>query len=241
MSRKERIRGRKITRIRKPSWEGNAKHGQGEALLPVAGGWKVKNERPEEKFQGNAKRFYSEEGKNYEKSAIRRIQEKLMLRALQFLELQEGKKILDAGCGTGIGMKVMEKLGYETTGIDVSEELLEKARDKELFVKEADMREIPFENASFDGIVSISALQWLLSGSKKEREANVSKVAKEFYRVLGKEGKAIIQFYPKSEEEMMETAKVFRKSGFGVRIEIESAGNAKKRKIFLILMKSQKD
>jgi SAM-dependent methyltransferase len=40
------------------------------------------------------------------------------------------KKILDVGCGTGSHSIILSKRGYNITGIDASETMIEKARDK---------------------------------------------------------------------------------------------------------------
>ncbi|MFH0972270.1 MAG: methyltransferase domain-containing protein [Candidatus Micrarchaeota archaeon] len=200
-------------------------------------GWKVKKERPEEKFAGNAEMFYSQEGKNYEKNAIKHIQEKILLRGLQLVQFPPNSKILDVGCGTGLGMEILKELGYEVAGIDVSEELLAIAKKKHLAVQLGDMRNIPFPNSTFDGIVSISALQWVSSRTDYSAKSDLKKTASEFYRVLKKAGKALIQFYPKSEDEMMLAGKEFKAAGFKTAVQVDNENNARKRRIYLILEK----
>jgi 2-polyprenyl-3-methyl-5-hydroxy-6-metoxy-1,4-benzoquinol methylase len=61
-------------------------------------------------------------------------------------------KILDVGCGTGRHSIELTKRGYSVTGIDLSESMLEKAKDKAsesnldiIFLKH-DARNLPFEN-----------------------------------------------------------------------------------------------
>ncbi|HLC47499.1 MAG TPA: methyltransferase domain-containing protein [Candidatus Norongarragalinales archaeon] len=201
-------------------------------------GWKVRRERPEEKFKGNAGEFYSMEGAAYEKNAIRHIQEKILLRGLQLVQFQPHSKLLDVGCGTGLGMKILKALGFKVEGIDVSKELLAIAKKRKLAVKLGDMRSIPFLDSNFDGIVSISALQWVTSRMDFEGKADLKKTAGEFYRILKPSGKALIQFYPRSEEEMMLAGKAFKDAGFKVRIEIENERNARKRRIYLLLSKT---
>ena len=54
---------------------------------------------------------------------------------------------------------------------------------------------------------------------------------------LTKDGKVVIQFYPKSEKEMMIVAKIFKKNGFKVNIIIDNPKNPKKRTIYVLLNK----
>jgi 2-polyprenyl-3-methyl-5-hydroxy-6-metoxy-1,4-benzoquinol methylase len=61
-------------------------------------------------------------------------------------------KIIDIGCGTGRHSVELSKRGYSVTGIDLSESLLEKAREKarqnnlQIEFLHHDARNLPFEN-----------------------------------------------------------------------------------------------
>ncbi len=69
-------------------------------------------------------------------------------------------KILDVGCGTGRHSIELSKRGYNVTGIDLSDNLLEKARKKakernlEIKFLQHDARELPFNN-EFDFAIMI--------------------------------------------------------------------------------------
>ena len=192
-------------------------------------GWVVKKERPEDK--GEATEEYDKEGaEHYEREGMKRIQKTIMIRALLLAKIPQGAKVLDAGCGTGFGMELLAEAGYEAQGFDVSQAMVEKAKAKGFEVKQGDLRSIPFDDHSFDAIVSISALQWV---PLQERE----KVAKEFWRVLKEKATAVIQHYPKSEDEMMRTGLLFRRQGFKVTLQIDNEDNPRKRKIYMLLDK----
>jgi 2-polyprenyl-3-methyl-5-hydroxy-6-metoxy-1,4-benzoquinol methylase len=69
-------------------------------------------------------------------------------------------KILDVGCGTGRHSIELAKRGYQITGIDLSESMLKKAREKALnmnlkinFIKH-DARNLPFQE-EFDAAIMI--------------------------------------------------------------------------------------
>ncbi len=78
----------------------------------------------------------------------------------------EGKRVLDAGCGTGVYTEWLLDRGADVVGVDVSEAMLEHARervgDRAEFVR-ADLAE-PMEFAGtdgFDGVVSALALGYV--------------------------------------------------------------------------------
>ena len=77
----------------------------------------------------------------------------------------DGKRILDAGCGTGVYTEWLLEDGADVVGIDVSTEMLAHAReriDERAELQQADLGEsLPFAENSFDGIVSALALGYV--------------------------------------------------------------------------------
>jgi ubiquinone/menaquinone biosynthesis C-methylase UbiE len=69
-------------------------------------------------------------------------------------ELPEGR-ILDAACGTGRHTTHLAELGREVVGTEIVPAMLDKAKAKLPSVEfhEADLADLPFEDASFDGAV----------------------------------------------------------------------------------------
>ena len=69
-----------------------------------------------------------------------------------------GTKTLDFGCGTGRSTRFLRKLGFNVTGVDISEDMLRIAR---AFDPQGDYRLVPgdnlteFDSESFDLIVSL--------------------------------------------------------------------------------------
>ena len=45
------------------------------------------------------------------------------------LEQVKGRKAIDFGCGTGRSTRFLQKLGFDTIGIDIAEEMIKKARE----------------------------------------------------------------------------------------------------------------
>lgn len=46
-------------------------------------------------------------------------------------ESVQGKKVLDFGCGTGRSTRFLRDLGFEPVGVDISEQMLERARERD--------------------------------------------------------------------------------------------------------------
>ena len=72
-------------------------------------------------------------------------------------------RLLDVGCGTGHQLAHWRALGYDVAGIDGSAEMLAhaQANNPGAEIVEADARELPFGDASFDRVTSIEVLRYL--------------------------------------------------------------------------------
>ncbi|HLY48157.1 MAG TPA: methyltransferase domain-containing protein [Solirubrobacteraceae bacterium] len=70
-------------------------------------------------------------------------------------------RALDAACGTGRHTAHLVKHGHEVTGVDQSEAMLTRARARapEAHFLQADLRELPFDEDSFDLAVCALALE----------------------------------------------------------------------------------
>jgi SAM-dependent methyltransferase len=77
----------------------------------------------------------------------------------------DGKRVLDAGCGTGVYTEYLVERGAEVVGVDVSGEMLAHAADRvgdRAELREADLGEpLDFATDSFDGVVSALALGYV--------------------------------------------------------------------------------
>jgi SAM-dependent methyltransferase len=76
-----------------------------------------------------------------------------------------GKAVLDAGCGEGYNTRILARRGARMTGVDISERMIELARDEErrdplgiryMRTSYADLS--AFADASFDAVVSFMAM-----------------------------------------------------------------------------------
>lgn len=90
---------------------------------------------------------------------------KMILPVLSRYIRPEFGPILDAGCGDGYGSAKLAEQGFEVIGLDISEEMINKAKARKKpelalsFVK-ADLRELPFEERFFQAILAINVAEW---------------------------------------------------------------------------------
>jgi SAM-dependent methyltransferase len=63
-------------------------------------------------------------------------------------------RLLDVGCGTGVYSTALAERGWTPTGVDVSADMLRRARERGLEVVRADATALPFDDAAFDAVVS---------------------------------------------------------------------------------------
>lgn len=68
-----------------------------------------------------------------------------------------GSRALDFGCGTGRSTRFLRDLGFDTTGVDISESMLKKARERDpkgsyFLVSETELPEL--DHGSFDLVLS---------------------------------------------------------------------------------------
>lgn len=77
------------------------------------------------------------------------------------LNVAPGCHLLDVGCGSGQLALIAAKDGLEVTGVDIASNLVERARARahaeglKVRFEEADAEALPFQDASFDVVVSL--------------------------------------------------------------------------------------
>lgn len=100
-----------------------------------------------------------------------------------------GNKALDFGCGTGRSTRFLKRLGFDTTGVDISKEMLEKAR-------EADPGGIYrlVENGRYDqlGLQSFDLVQAIFTFDNIPGRDNRSIILSSLRKLIRKSGKIIL-------------------------------------------------
>src|SRR3972149_3534197 len=77
----------------------------------------------------------------------------------EFLPKKKNLKILDAGCGPGATLPLLQNYG-DALGVDLSEEALKYARSLGK-VQKGDITKLDFKNASFDVVVCMDVIYHL--------------------------------------------------------------------------------
>ena len=99
--------------------------------------------------------------------------QQLFAEVLTRLEIRPGTRLLDIGCGSGYAAAMAAGLGASVTGIDITPELIEIARER---VPAGDFRvgtmdALPYQDGSFDAAVGFNAFQFANDPSNAVGEA----------------------------------------------------------------------
>ena len=103
---------------------------------------------------------------------------------LEQARLEPGQRLLDLGCGTGtLALMASEhEPGLEVTGLDADPEILARARRKaaaagaRIQFDEGYSTDLPYEDASFDRIVSTLFFHHLKPAAKRRTAAEIARV-----------------------------------------------------------------
>ena len=80
--------------------------------------------------------------------------------ALDAARVTRGTRLLDAGCGAGLGALLANLRGATVTALDASAGLLAIARARlpEADIREGDLEALPFADATFDAVVAVNSV-----------------------------------------------------------------------------------
>ncbi|MCK4613786.1 MAG: class I SAM-dependent methyltransferase [Thermoplasmata archaeon] len=131
---------------------------------------------------------------NWYETPIGRLADKVENRIIQGLsKIRPGERVLDVGCGTGLYTIRAAEAGAIVTGIDPSEAMLKRFREKletlptetskRITVMKGNAEAIQLPDGSVDLVLSVTALEFC---------PDAGKALKEFYRVLRPGGRVIV-------------------------------------------------
>ena len=192
--------------------------------------------------------FYNEENaeKYAQNTRMGKIQNAMCIRALQLLLLPEPleeKLVLDLGCGTGMSCETIAEQGITFIGSDLSAAMLQGAIENGVneggdFMQSDMGCQMPFRDGIFDGVVSISALQWLFNADGGEVHEPYKRMKILFTclrRVLKRGARAVFQFYPESAEQVEMITSCAMRCGFGGGIVVDFPHSTRAKKTYLVI------
>jgi ubiquinone/menaquinone biosynthesis C-methylase UbiE len=114
--------------------------------------------------------------------------DRLISTCMRLVGLEQGARIADLGCGSGVFTNLLRHQGYNPVGLDLSPKLISLGRANYPNVEflEGDVESLPFPDCSLDGV--------LLSGLVHHLP-NPSRCATEVFRVLKSNG-SFVAFDP---------------------------------------------
>lgn len=135
------------------------------------------------------KTYYNEFSTGYENERAKRYHRFLDESELRIARpYVQGKRVLEVGCGTGLVLEPLSKIASSAVGIDLSEGMLQKARERGLTVHQASATALPFSDGSFDTVVSFKVLAHI---------EEIRQALSEAVRVTRPGGHLVLEFYNK--------------------------------------------
>nr|CAH8845912.1 unnamed protein product [Trichobilharzia regenti] len=187
--------------------------------------------------------YNSDEARKYSSNShIIDIQTRITERALELLALPEDETcmILDIGCGSGLSGEVITENGHNWVGVDISKDMLDVALDREvegsLLLGDLGCG-LPFRGGSFDGAISVSAIQWLCNADKSSQNpvVRLRRFFSSLYSCLTRSARAVLQFYPESVVQADLLQNEAMRAGFSGGLIIDFPNSTRAKKYFLVL------
>lgn len=173
------------------------------------------------------------------------MQRELTARVIELLEIpapndQWQPLLLDVGCGSGLSGEVLDDAGLRWVGIDIAPAMLAVAQEEEV---EGDLvladigGQQPFRDGLFEGVVSVSVIQWLCHAfeATQDPRSRIKTFFRWLYNVMAQGARAALQFYPAHQHQIDLISKAAREAGFLGGIVVDNPDSEKKRKLFLVL------
>lgn len=98
-------------------------------------------------------------------------------------EYVKDKAVLEVGCGTGYGAHYVSKYAREAVAVDISNDAIQYSRsqydEKNLCFKELSGSELPFDDSSFDTVLSFHVIEHLEKNTVTQWLSEINRVLKD--------------------------------------------------------------
>tara|TARA_Y100000591_G_C21827301_1_gene697415 strand:+ start:199 stop:1104 length:906 start_codon:yes stop_codon:yes gene_type:complete len=119
-------------------------------------------------------------------------------KTLQFVlrHCKKDSRILEAGCGVGPWVHILDKLGYDIVGLDYSKEAIDIARNfnPKLKFEQGDVNHLQHKDESFDVVLSWGVLEHFSEGLVKSLTEKNRVLGKGGYLILGMPPRNLLRF-----------------------------------------------
>lgn len=137
--------------------------------------------------ESNNRAYYDDFSTSYERergAGYHQLLDELEVSAVA--DLAHGKRVLEAGCGTGLVLSRLARVARAAHGFDLSAGMVHKARARGLSVALGSVTQIPFRDASFDLVCSFKVLAHV---------PQITDALRELARVTRPGGTLALEFY----------------------------------------------
>lgn len=164
-------------------------------------------------------------------------------RAIELLNIPDNSPpllLMDLGCGSGLSGQVLTEMGHEWIGLDISPAMLDIALENgeggNLLLRDLGTG-LPFRPGSFDGAISVSALQWLCNADKATQNPirRLRIFFESLFASLKRSARAVLQIYPETSQQMDLITSSALRAGFTGGVVIDYPNSAKAKKYYLTL------
>ena len=134
----------------------------------------------------------------------------------------QGTKNLINSLFLGISGSIIEQHGHFWIGFDIAQAMLDVWKQERAGTSVGDtlLRDMgngmPFRPGTFDGIISISVLQWLCNQDSSDANPikRINRFFQTMYMCLSRGSKAIFQFYPENTQQVELLTSAALRAGF---------------------------
>jgi ubiquinone/menaquinone biosynthesis C-methylase UbiE len=138
-------------------------------------------------IQDTAKRYYDDFSSHYDRGRDRGYHALIDDLSIEVVApFARGRRVLEAGCGTGLLLSRVAEIADEAVGIDLSAGMLARAHDRGLRVVQGSVTALPFADASFDTVYSFKVLAHV---------PDIDRALREMARVTRPGGHLVLEFY----------------------------------------------
>ena len=149
----------------------------------------------------NVREYFSKRSPQYDTSSSWVSDKNLFDRMQNLIRLQEGEKVLDVACGTGLIGKILKYTGAQFTGLDYTPGMIGSLEEDYHKIIVGDAHATDFPDGTFDAVICRQGIQFM----------DAKKCVKEMARIVRPGGRVLlVHLCAHGEEDKEETFEIQR-------------------------------